>query len=84
MELFIRQETREERQDVFTIYTIDKGLNDEKTEIIDIENKIKENTTKNELLKEVDTLQTTIDEAAAKQAELNTMITMIDNFQADV
>ena len=47
MELFIRQEQREERQDVFTIYTIDKGLNDEKTEIIDIENKIKENTTKN-------------------------------------
>ena len=80
MELFIRQEQREERQDVFTIYTIDKGLNDEKTEIIDIENKIKENTTKNELLKEVDTLQTTIDEATAKQAELNTMITMIDNF----
>lgn len=80
MELFIRQEQREERQDVFTIYTIDKGLNDEKTEIIDIENKIKENTTKEALLKEVDTLQTTIDEATAKQSELNTMISMIDNF----
>lgn len=80
MELFIRQEQREERQDVFTIYTIDKGLNDDKTAIIDIENKIKENTTKNELLKEIITLQTTIDEATAKQNELNTMITMIDNF----
>jgi hypothetical protein len=80
MELFFRQETREERQDVFTIYTIDKGLNDENTEIIDIENKIKENTTKDALLKEVDTLQSTIDEATAKQNELNTMITMIDNF----
>lgn len=80
MELFIRQEQREERQDVFTIYTIDKGLNDDKTEIVDTENKIKENTTKNELLKEVDTLQATIEEATAKQAELNTMITMIDNF----
>ena len=84
MELFIRQETREERQDVFTIYTIDKDLNEDKTTIIDIEKPLKENTTKNELLKEVDTLQTTIDEATAKQAELNTMITMIDNFQADV
>ena len=84
MELFIRQEQREERQDVFTIYTIDKGLNDEKTEIIDIENKIKENITKEALLKEVDTLQITIDEATAKQNELNTMISMIDNFQADV
>ena len=80
MELFIRQETREERQDVFTIYTIDKGLNDEKTEIIDIENKIKENTTKNELLKEVDTLQAQINELELKKEELNTMITMIDNF----
>ena len=84
MELFIRQEQREERQDVFTIYTIDKGLNDEKTEIIDIENKIKENTTKNELLKEVDTLQAQINELEVKKEELNAMITMIDNFQADV
>ena len=84
MELFIRQEQREERQDVFTIYTIDKGLNDEKTEIIDIENKIKENTTKDALLKEVDTLQTQINELEVKKEELNAMITMIDNFQADV
>ncbi len=84
MELFIRQEQREERQDVFTIYTIDKGLNDEKTEIIDIENKIKENTTKDTLLKEVDTLQTQINELELKKEQLNAMITMIDNFQADV
>ena len=84
MELFIRQEQREERQDVFTIYTVDKGLNDEKTEIIDIENKIKENTTKDALLKEVDTLQAQINELEVKKEELNTMISMIDNFQADV
>ena len=84
MELFIRQEQREERQDVFTIYTIDKGLNDEKTEIIDIENKIKENTTKDALLKEVDTLQAQINELDIKKEELNAMISMIDNFQADV
>ena len=84
MELFIRQETREERQDVFTIYTIDKGLNDEKTEIIDIENKIKENTTKDALLKEVDTLQAQINELELKKEELNAMITMIDNFVEDV
>ena len=80
MELFIRQEQREERQDVFTIYTIDKGLNEDKTEIVDTENKIKENTTKDALLKEIETLQATIEEAAAKQSELNRMITMIDNF----
>ena len=84
MELFIRQEQREERQDVFTIYTIDKGLNDEKTAIIEVENKIKENTTKNELLKEVDTLQAQINELEVKKEELNAMITMIDNFPADV
>ena len=84
MDLFIRQEQREERQDVFTIYTIDKGLNDEKTEIIDIENKIKENTTKEALLKEADTLQAQIEELDIKKEELNAMITMIDNFVADV
>ena len=80
MELFIRQEQREERQDVFTIYTIDKGLNEDKTKIVDTENKIKENTTKDALLKEIETLQATIDEATAKQSELNRMITMIDDF----
>ena len=80
MELFIRQETREERQDVFTIYTIYKGLNDDKTEIVDTENKIKENTTKEALLKEVDTMQSQINELELKKEELNTMITMIDNF----
>ena len=80
MELFIRQEQREERQDVFTIYTIDKGLNDEKTEIIDIENKIKENTTKDALLKEVEALQAQLNELEVKKEELNVMITMIDNF----
>ena len=84
MELFIRQEQREERQDVFTIYTIDKDLNEAKTTIIDIEKPLKENTTKEALLKEVDTLQTQINELEVKKEELNTMITMIDNFQADV
>ena len=80
MALFIRQEQREERQDVFTIYTIDKDLNEAKTTIIDIEKPLKENTTKDALLKEIETLQATIEEAAAKQSELNRMITMIDNF----
>ena len=84
MELFIRQEQREERQDVFTIYTIDKGLNEDKTEIVDTENKIKENITKEALLKEVDTLQDQIEELDIKKEELNAMISMIDNFQADV
>ena len=80
MDLFIRQETREERQDVFTIYTIDKDLNEAKTAIIDIEKSLKENTTKEALLKEVDTLQAQINELELKKEELNTMITMIDNF----
>ena len=84
MDLFIRQEQREERQDVFTIYTIDKDLNEAKTTIIDIEKPLKENTTKDALLKEVDTLQAQIEELDIKKEELNTMITMIDNFQADV
>ena len=84
MELFIRQEQREERQDVFTIYTIDKDLNEAKTTIIDIEKPLKENTTKEALLKEADTLQAQINELDVKKEELNTMITMIDNFQADV
>ena len=84
MDLFIRQEVREERQDVFTIYTIDKDLNEAKTAIVDIEKPIKENTTKEALLKEIETLQVIIDDAAAKQSELNTMITMIDNFKEDV
>ena len=84
MELFIRQEQREERQDVFTIYTIDKDLNEAKTTIIDIEKPLKENTTKEALLKEVDTLQAQINELELKKEELNAMITMIDNFQADV
>ena len=84
MDLFIRQETRDERQDVFTIYTIDKDLNEAKTTIIDIEKPLKENTTKEALLKEADTLQAQINELEVKKEELNTMITMIDNFQADV
>ena len=84
MDLFIRQETRDERQDVFTIYTIDKDLNEAKTTIIDIEKPLKENTTKEALLKEVDTLQAQINELEVKKEELNAMITMIDNFVADV
>ena len=80
MDLFIRQETRDERQDVFTIYTIDKDLNEAKTAIIDTEKPLKENTTKDALLKEVDTLQSQINELEVKKEELNVMITMIDNF----
>ena len=80
MDLFIRQETRDERQDVFTIYTIDKDLNEAKTTIIDIEKPLKENITKEAILKEADTLQSQINELEVKKEELNAMITMIDNF----
>ena len=76
----IRQEIRDERSDVFTIFTTEKGLNEEKTEIIDIEKIVRENVTKQMLLEETDALQSQINELESKKEELNGMITMIDNF----
>ena len=76
----IRKETRPERDDVFSIFTTERGLNEEKTEIIDIDTIVKENVTKVMLLDEVSQLQHQIDELTSKQADLNTMIAMIDNF----
>lgn len=76
----IRQEIRDERSDVFTIFTTEKGLNEEKTEIIDIEKIVRENVTKQMLLEETDALQSQINELEVKKEELNVMITMIDNF----
>lgn len=76
----IRKEARPERDDVFSIFTTERGLNEEKTEIIDIDTIVKENVTKVMLLDEVSQLQTQIDELTNKQADLNTMIAMIDNF----
>ena len=76
----IRKEIRDERSDVFTIFTTEKGLNEEKTEIIDIEKIVRENVTKQMLLEETDALQSQINELEVKRDELNVMITMIDNF----
>lgn len=76
----IRQEIRDERSDVFTIFTTEKGLNEAKTEIIDIEKIVRENVTKQMLLEETDALQSQINELEVKKEELNVMITMIDNF----
>ena len=76
----IRQEIRDERSDVFTIFTTEKGLNEEKTEIIDIEKIVRENVTKQMLVEETDALQSQINELEVKKEELNVMITMIDNF----
>lgn len=76
----IRKETRPERDDVFSILTTERGLNEEKTEIIDIDTIVKENVTKVMLSDEVSQLQSQIDELTNKQADLNTMIAMIDNF----
>lgn len=76
----IRQEIRDERSDVFTIFTTEKGLNEEKTEIIDIEKIVRENVTKQMLLEETDSLQSQINDLEVKKEELNAMITMIDNF----
>ena len=76
----IRKETRPERDDVFSIFTTERGLNEEKTEIIDIDTIVKENITKVMLLDEVTQLQTQIDELTNKLADLYAMIAMIDNF----
>ena len=76
----IRKETRPERDDVFSFFTTERGLNEEKTEIIDIDTIVKENVTKVMLLDEASQLQTQIDELTNKQAEINTMIAMIDNY----
>jgi len=76
----IRKEIRDERSDVFTIFTTEKGLNEEKTEIIDIEKSIRENVTKQMLLSETDALQSQINDLELKKEELNIMISMIDNF----
>ena len=76
----IRKETRPEREDVFSIFTTERGLNEEKTEIIDIDTIVKENVTKVMLLDEISQLQSQIDELTNKQADINTMIAMIDNY----
>ena len=76
----IRKEIRDERSDVFTIFTTEKGLNEEKTEIIDIEKIVRENVTKQMLLEETDSLQSQINDLELKKEELNVMISMIDNF----
>ena len=76
----IRKETRPERDDVFSFFTTERGLNEEKTEIIDIDTIVKENVTKVMLLDETDALQSQINELEVKKEELNVMITMIDNF----
>ena len=76
----IRQEIRDERSDVFTIFTTEKGLNEAKTKIIDIEKIVRENVTKQMLVEETDALQSQINELEVKKEELNVMITMIDNF----
>ena len=76
----IRKETRPERDDVFSFLTTERGLNEEKIEIIDIDTIVKENVTKVMLLDEVSQLQSQIDELTSKQADINTMIAMIDNY----
>ena len=76
----IRKETRPERDDIFSFFTTERGLNEEKTEIIDIDTIVKENVTKVMLLDEVSQLQSQIDELTNKQADINTMIAMIDNY----
>ena len=76
----IRQEVRDERNDVFSILTTDKQLNEEKTAIIEVETEVKKDITKEMLLKEIQEQQKIIEEAQTKINELNEMITLIDNF----
>ena len=76
----IRQEVRDERNDVFSILTTEKQLNEEKTAIIDVEVEVKNDITKEMLLKEIQDQQNIIEEAQTKINDLNTMINLIDNF----
>ena len=80
MEYTIRQEVRDERNDVFSILTTEKQLNEEKTAIIDVEVEVKKDITKEMLLNEVQEQQSIIEAAQTKISELNEMITLIDNF----
>ena len=82
MEYTIRQEVREERNDVFSILTTEKQLNDEKTEIVEVEVEVKKDITKEMLLKEIQEQQKIIEDAQTKISELTEMITLIDNFNA--
>lgn len=76
----IRQEVRDERNDVFSILTTDKQLNEEKTTIIEVETEVKKDITKEMLLKEIQEQQKIIEDAQTKINVLNEMITLIDNF----
>ena len=78
----IRQEAREERNDVFSILTIDKQLNETKTGVIDVEVEVKKDITKEMLLKEIQEQQKIIEDAQTKNNDLITMITLINNFNA--
>ena len=80
MEYTIRQEVRDERNDVFSILTTEKQLNEEKTEIIDVEVEVKKDITKEMLLNEVKEQQKIIEDAQTKINDLTEMITLIDNF----
>ena len=82
MEYTIRQEQRDERNDVFSILTTEKQLNEAKTEIVEVEVEVKKDITKEMLLKEVQEQQKIIEDAQTKISELNEMITLIDNFNA--
>ena len=82
MEYTIRQEQREERNDVFSILTTEKQLNEAKTEIIDVEVEVKKDITKEMLLKEVQEQQKIIEDAQTKINDLTEMIALIDNFNA--
>ena len=82
MEYTIRQEQREERNDVFSILTTEKQLNETKTEIIEVEVEVKKDITKEMLLKEVQEQQKIIEDAQTKINDLTEMITLIDNFSA--
>ena len=80
MEYTIRQEVRDERNDVFSILTTEKQLNEAKTEIVEVEVEVKKDITKEMLLKEIQEQQKIIEDAQTKINDLTEMITLIDNF----
>ena len=78
--MIIKKEFREERDDVFGFYEIENTLNEEKTEIIQVETLIKE-TTIFKLTEELVNITRNYDQILAAKTKIETMIQMINEYQ---
>ena len=78
--MIIKKEFREERDDVFGFYEIENTLNEEKTEIIQVETLIIE-TTIFKLTEELVNITRNYDQILAAKTKIETMIQMINEYQ---